>query len=880
MTIQAPSTHSSRLSLAPRSTPAADGEARSKAASASNPEPACRSVSVTIPWFKTLGMLALLWSLVPNSARAELMIPVTLRITELIQIKSREFPPNLADLYAVVTINNQEFQGPTCDPSDITGFILPYTFFNETGSSEDCGDVPWTFETEVPLSTLRANPTGIAVQIRIIDDDLVFDDELEVINLRVPFGGRWSGRVAWPQNCVNDSDAGVCWQIEMGKDSDGDGLLDDWETQGLDTDGDGDIDLALPSMGANPNHKDLYVELDWRKDFPPKRAEVQKWVEAFAAAPIDAGGIPNPDGLPGINLHVDTGALTEGGQLVGENLGGGNELAATFPVCSLEGKDYGLYAAKPTNFDAATRELVFRYGIVSTQCCLSGTNIGAACFNDVQCPGPGGACQPAGGRAEIGGNDFVTWNYDRFLGSTLMHELGHTLNLHHGGGGDPALFPIKDNCKPNYLSIMNYHHFVIQRLDGSEVLDFSPPRQTTGARGQAPLPDLGEDHLDETFVLDPTDQQTLLAYTVPPTAPLPRKRLSPVGAPVDWNGDGVADDTDTSVNIDTSDDSGYPENCTNDVIRPLVDPDGSNLAQVGPLKGYNDWQNVSLPFLQFGESADGPINPVPEREPTGVEIEAQLQGANTTDLAVTKTGDPGPYEAGSSLSLSYLIRATNQGPNPALPLLVGDTLPDGASLRSAEAACQEDVPGHLTCRYDGVLSGQFREVPMSLDVTAGCSGGLPTPIVNRASVANGNTHAGADPDPSDDSASFTTTVVDTTPPELTLFASPSQLWPPNHALVPITVTVTTEDVCDEHPTVRLVSIVSNEGTLANGSGHTSPDVAGAAFNTDDRNFQLRAERRGSGNGRIYTITYEAKDASGNITISSVTVTVAQSQGLQ
>jgi endo-1,4-beta-xylanase len=120
--------------------------------------------------------------------------------------------------------------------------------------------------------------------------------------------------------------------------------------------------------------------------------------------------------------------------------------------------------------------------------------------------------------------------------------------------------------------------------------------------------------------------------------------------------------------------------------------------------------------------------------------------------------------------------------------------------------------------------------------------------------------------------------VDTTPPELTLSASPSELWPPNHRLVPIAVTVTTSDVCDENPDVRLVSITSNEGTLANGSGHTSPDVEGAAFGSDDRAFLLRAERRGPGNGRVYTITYEAEDGSGNVTTRTVAVTVAKSQG--
>ena len=116
-------------------------------------------------------------------------------------------------------------------------------------------------------------------------------------------------------------------------------------------------------------------------------------------------------------------------------------------------------------------------------------------------------------------------------------------------------------------------------------------------------------------------------------------------------------------------------------------------------------------------------------------------------------------------------------------------------------------------------------------------------------------------------------VLDTTAPELSLSVSPTVLWPPNHKLVPVTVTVAAADVCDPSPTLRLVSISSNEGDLANGSGHTSPDIQDAQFDTDDRQFLLRAERTPFGPGRIYTITYEAEDADGNVTTRQVTVAV-------
>jgi hypothetical protein len=116
-------------------------------------------------------------------------------------------------------------------------------------------------------------------------------------------------------------------------------------------------------------------------------------------------------------------------------------------------------------------------------------------------------------------------------------------------------------------------------------------------------------------------------------------------------------------------------------------------------------------------------------------------------------------------------------------------------------------------------------------------------------------------------------VLDTTAPELSLSVSPTVIWPPNHKLVPVTVTVAAADVCDPSPTLRLASITSNEGELANGSGHTSPDIQDAQFGTDDRQFLLRAERQGFGPGRTYTTTYEAEDANGNVTTRQVTVAV-------
>src|SRR5262249_50550658 len=116
-------------------------------------------------------------------------------------------------------------------------------------------------------------------------------------------------------------------------------------------------------------------------------------------------------------------------------------------------------------------------------------------------------------------------------------------------------------------------------------------------------------------------------------------------------------------------------------------------------------------------------------------------------------------------------------------------------------------------------------------------------------------------------------VVDTTPPKLTVSLSPSNLGPPNHKLIPITATIVVTDTCDASPVVRLVSITSSEADNGGGDGNTTGDIEGAALGTDDRQFLLRSERSGKGPGRVYTITYSATDASGNTTVSQATVTV-------
>lgn len=126
-----------------------------------------------------------------------------------------------------------------------------------------------------------------------------------------------------------------------------------------------------------------------------------------------------------------------------------------------------------------------------------------------------------------------------------------------------------------------------------------------------------------------------------------------------------------------------------------------------------------------------------------------------------------------------------------------------------------------------------------------------------------------------DSIAFPVTVVDTTPPVITVItASPAALWPPNHKMIDVTITASAVDTVDAAPSVRIVSVSSNQPENGTGDGDTGPDWK----ITGPLTVQLRAEMAGtSKQERIYTITLETQDSAGNVGTATVTVRVADTK---
>lgn len=106
------------------------------------------------------------------------------------------------------------------------------------------------------------------------------------------------------------------------------------------------------------------------------------------------------------------------------------------------------------------------------------------------------------------------------------------------------------------------------------------------------------------------------------------------------------------------------------------------------------------------------------------------------------------------------------------------------------------------------------------------------------------------------------------PPDCT-GAAPSQdsIFPPNHKMIDISINGVI-DPDDDTVTILIDAIEQDESVNGEGDGNTSPD---GIINGDTA--QVRAERSGAGDGRIYEISFSADDGNSGTCSGSVTVGV-------
>jgi hypothetical protein len=234
-----------------------------------------------------------------------------------------------------------------------------------------------------------------------------------------------------------DVEGADCGSIADLRDTDGDALGDGWETIGGISAG---RYLALPRWGADPRHKDMFVEVDYRRLTLAENAaamrvtlgaaEARNFAAIYAdAATTDAAEralhaeqVQNPDGKPGIAVHLDTGlppAMPSDVAVYGD-WSGYDAIDAVETGGVVDGIAPATLASTRMH---PSRRGFFRYGPAHV--------------------GGGGQC---------GIND-ISCGY-AMDSSNPAHEVGHSLGLDHAGPS--GIVPLGANCKPNYPSVMNY----------------------------------------------------------------------------------------------------------------------------------------------------------------------------------------------------------------------------------------------------------------------------------------------------------------------------------------------------------------------------------------------------------------------------------------
>jgi hypothetical protein len=363
----------------------------------------------------------------------------------------------------------------------------------------------------------------------------------------------------------------VIWRLQpvQGDDTDEDGLLDSWEEFGLDINDDGIIDLDLPGMGADPYRKDIFLEVDVMRNVAWSGAAFDKVIAAFDDAPVqnfDDEGIAQQDG---INLHIDYTTI----ETVRRTRLSDDQFIL---FQSLKNDHFGTEDERASSNWAAikcAREAVFRYCIVVDEIADPNGNT-------------------TGGLGERPGNDFMVSStavqnaaeFDYALGRVVMHELGHTLDLQHGGADSI-------NFKPNYVSVMNYGFQTATAQTNPQVaLDYSREK----------LADLFESALNEQAGIDSTHSRGIAmihGYHIPGSSPsMGNVQLD--GRPTDFDQvNGIYSPAIVDLNWLTD-----------------AFPTQNSPSPGETLKGHDDWANIKIPLGTGGAYAQSVAQAPAEKE--------------------------------------------------------------------------------------------------------------------------------------------------------------------------------------------------------------------------------------------------------------------------
>jgi hypothetical protein len=311
----------------------------------------------------------------------------------------------------------------------------------------------------------------------------------------------------------------ACSRVKNLTDTDGDGLSDYWELFGVPSGetqgGPNGWGVPLTRFGADPRHKDVFVELDAYLEWTPADCASMDptdsacyTIRRFSYATIaevaqiysegTAEDLNNPDGLPGVRLHFDI-------PLAGsQSCGPGSTLCGDWGG---SGVDFADDASDPDNVHKTGWQEARLEGFTKRRWGI---------FRHAWCGYGGNTSAPRD----------VAVLQDCSDVQDLAHELGHNVGLSHGGHDGV-------NCKAHYVSLMNYEYGNYHHFSNGERLYFPGTQQLYDLNPMKVCEGLGigaAGGVDRSW-LQRQIQMDYGTLVVPPTDPA-------LVATVDWNQDG------------------------------------------------------------------------------------------------------------------------------------------------------------------------------------------------------------------------------------------------------------------------------------------------------------------------------------------------------
>lgn len=253
--------------------------------------------------------------------------------------------------------------------------------------------------------------------------------------------------------------------------------------------------------------------------------------------------------------------------------------------------------------------------------------------------------------------------------------------------------------------------------------------------------------------------------------------------------------------------------------------------------------NATVSFTDANAATSTGCSPIVQYSPaSGSTLNT---GVNTVTVTATDA-------RGNTASCSFTITVEDKEA-PSITCIADQTI-------DLNASCTASMPNYISqiTATDNCSSTSAINIVQSPSAGSALFGTGTQTVKFTASDAAGNTST----------CSFTLTKLDKTPPVIS-DVSPGVvvLSPPNHKMRNVAVNYRLTDACSA--VTSQLSVISNESVNGTGDGDVAPDWE----IVDRHNVRLRAERAGTGEGRIYTVTIMASDASGNTSTASVQVRV-------